>query len=135
MLLTHPSLLELVGAVKAGTPRLRKVAAWASMPGYGHLGFHPDEEGSSPPVGSCDVARLVVALSPCRAETGTFRAIPGSHRVAPQFAGWKGSAMPPHPEEIRIEADLGDLLVYSAHLWKSGTFNGGFEPAKCLLVE
>lgn len=134
-LLTHPSLLELVGAVKVGEPKLRKVAAWASMPGYGHQGFHPDEAGSSPPVGSWDVARLVVSLSPSRAETGTFRAIPGSHRNAPQFADWKGSAMPPHPDEIRIEAEPGDLLVYSAHLWKSATFNGGLEPTKCLLVE
>lgn len=132
-ILTHPWLLELAGAVRSGAPKIRKVGAWASMPGYGHQGFHPDEEGSSPPVGSWDVARFVFVLS--RPETGTLRAIPGSHRYAPQFADWKGSAMPPHPNEIRIEADPGDLIVYSAQLWKSGTFNGGLEPRKCLLVE
>ncbi len=43
--------------------------------------------------------------------------------------------MPPHPDEVLVEADPGDLLVYSAQLWKSGTFNGGLEPLKCLLVE
>lgn len=134
-ILTHPGLLELAGAVKAGAPKMRKVGAWASMPGYGHQGFHPDEDGSSPPVGSWDVARLVFVLSPYRPESGKMRAIPGSHRNAPQFADWKGSTMPPHPDETRIEADSGDLIVYSAHLWKSGTFNGGPEPTRCLLVE
>ena len=134
-ILTHPWLLELTGAVKAVAPKLRKVAAWASMPGFGHQGFHPDDEGASPPVGSWDVVRFVFVLSPYRPETGTFRAIPGSHRTAPQFADWKGSAMPPHPDEVRVEADPGDLIVYSAQLWKSGTFNGGLEPTKSLLVE
>lgn len=133
--LTHPWLLELAGAIKAGTPKMSKVGAWASMPGYGHQGFHPDEEGSSPSVGSWDVARFVFGLSPYHPENGTFRAIPGSHRQTPQFADWKGSAMPPHPDEVRVEANPGDLLVYSAQLWKSGTFNGGIEPTKCLLVE
>lgn len=43
--------------------------------------------------------------------------------------------MPPHPDEVRIEAEPGDVFVYAAHLWKSGTFNGGLEPSKCLLIE
>lgn len=134
-ILTQPSMLELAGAVKAAAPKISKIAAWASMPGYGHQGFHPDVEGSAPPVGSWDAVRFVLVLSPWRPESGTFRAIPGSHRNAPHFADWKGSAMPPHPDEVRVEADPGDLLVYSAQLWKSGTFNGGLEPTKSLLVE
>jgi ectoine hydroxylase-related dioxygenase (phytanoyl-CoA dioxygenase family) len=133
-ILHHARLLDVAAAVKGTGSTLRTVGALAAMPGYGHQGFHPDREGLAPPVGSWDGAGFVFVLSTYRADTGTFRAIPGSHRTAPQFADWKGSAMPPHPDEVRIEAEPGDMLVYSPHLWKSATFNGGFEPCKSLLV-
>lgn len=100
---------RLAPSTNAAVPKLRQVGVWASMPGYGHQGFHPVEEGSSPPVGSWNVARLV--LRPCRRifpKPAPLRAILGSHRNAPQFADWKGSAMPSHPDEVRIEADPGD---------------------------
>ena len=42
--------------------------------------------------------------------------------------------MPPHPDEVRVEGEPGDVFVYSGHLWKSATFNGGHEPVKSLLV-
>ncbi len=78
-----------------GEPYTRKVGALASLPGFGHQGFHPDHEGVSQPIGSWNALVFVVMLSPHRAGTGTIRAIPGSHRSAPELTGW-GSAMPGH---------------------------------------
>ena len=102
-----------------------RVTAIAALPGFGHEGLHqnPHEGYAS-----------ALSLSPTRADTGAFRAIPGSHRKAPQFDPMAG-AMAPHPDEVRVETDPGDLLVYDALLWKSGTFNGGTEPLKVLAIE
>lgn len=132
-LLNHARLLEVVATVKGAASPLQKVGALASLPGFGHQGFHPDHEGPSPAIGSWDRMVFVVVLSPYRAATGTIRALPGSHRIAPDMTGW-GSAMPPREDEVRIDADPGDVFVYSGHLWKSATFNGGHEPLKSLLV-
>lgn len=133
-ILRHQDLLHVAGELKGTSTVLRRAAAWVTLPGFGHQGLHPNAEGPAPAVGSWDVVRFVVILSPYRPDTGTFRAIPGSHRSAPEFTGF-GSAMPPHPDEDRSEADPGDVIVYSEQLWKSGTFNGGLEPLKCVLVD
>jgi hypothetical protein len=38
--------------------------------------------------------------------------------------------MAPHDDEVHVECEPGDPLVYSGHHRKSGTFNGGREPIK-----
>ena len=132
--LQHQGLLAIASTLKGTSSELRRVAAWASMPGFGHQGLHPDDEGTYRAVGAWEVARFVVVLSSHRPETGTLRVIPGSHRTPLELTGW-GSAMPPHPDEVLLEGEPGDVIVYAAQLWKSGTFNGGTEPSKCLLIE
>lgn len=137
-ILRDQRLLEIARSVKGAGATLRKIRVIASMPGYGHQGFHPDSERgrddrAAPSIGSWDDVAFFLVISPHRAETGTIRALPGSHRTPPHFAEL-GSAMPPHPDEVRIEADPGDLFVYSAQLWKSSTFNGGHEPLKGLWI-
>ena len=122
----HPDVAWLLG-----DERLRAfitptgVIAFATLPGYGHEGLHQTPH---------DGYACALSLSRSRRETGGFRAIPGSHRMPePQ---WEfGGAMAPHPDEVRVETDPGDLLVYDALLWKSGTFNGGTEPSKALAIE
>lgn len=134
-ILEHPALNEIAHVVTSSSATLRKVAAWVSLPGYGHQGLHPDVDGSSPPIGAWELVRFVLMLTPHRTEVGGFRAIPGAHRARPPFDDRVGSAMTPHPDEERVDADPGDVLVYSPHLWKSETFNGGLEPRSCLLIE
>ena len=130
----EPTLLGIAQRA-AGTPGpLTRVRALAALPGYGHQGFHVNKEGLSPAFGSWDALVFVVILSPHRPETGTIRVLPGSHRSPVQFTEW-GSAMPPHPDEVRIQAEPGDLFVYSGQLWKSSTFNGGQTPMKSMIVE
>ncbi|HEX7168848.1 MAG TPA: phytanoyl-CoA dioxygenase family protein [Acidimicrobiales bacterium] len=128
----HRSLLAIKGAAKGREARLRNVGVSVSMPGYGHQGLHADDESASPPIGAWTGISFVVVLSTFDAVSGTFRAIPGSHRTRPQFEDWKGSAMPPHPEEVRVEAEPGDVIVHSSHVWKSATFNGGHAPRRAV---
>lgn len=132
--LRHEGLLHVASGLKGTSAVLRRAAAWVTLPGFGHQGLHPDADGPAPGVGSWATVRFVVILSAHRPGTGTFRALPGSHRDPPSFTG-VASAMPPHPDEERAEAEPGDVIVYSEQLWKSGTFNAGLEPMKCVLVE
>lgn len=133
-ILQHQGLLDIARALKGTSAVLRRAAAWVTLPGYGHQGLHPNADGPAPEVGSWAVVRFVVVLSAHHPDTGTFRAIPGSHRNPPFFNG-VGSAMSPHTDEDRTEAYPGDVIVYSEQLWKSGTFNGGVDPLKCVLVD
>lgn len=122
----HPDVAWLLRHEQLGafvTPT--RIRAIASLPGFGHEGFHPNPH---------DGDACALALSGSRRDTGAFRAIPGSHRTPPRFEAL-GSAMAPHPEEVRVETDPGDLLVYDAALWKSATFNGGTEPVTCLGID
>lgn len=127
-------LLDIVDSIKGPGSTLRKIGALAWLPGFGHQGLHQDYDGVDEALGSWDRLVFVVMLSPHHADTGTIRALPGSHRTPPQFADYLGSAMPAHDDEVRIDGEPGDVLVSSGHLWKSGTFNSGREPVKSLLV-
>jgi ectoine hydroxylase-related dioxygenase (phytanoyl-CoA dioxygenase family) len=134
----HPRLLEIRAAAmgdSAGPSRFRHVGVGASLPGYGHQGFHADDESPSPPIGSWDGMSFVFVLDHQDAAVGTMRAVPGSHRIPlrPRLVEF-GSAMPPQPDEIRMEADPGDLIIHSRHLWKSMTLNGGAEIRRHLWV-
>ncbi len=104
------------------------------MPGYGHEGLHPDMDGPCPPIGSWGGVSFIIVLSPYGGNMGTKRVVPGSHREAPRHNGERAWAMPPHADEVRIEAEPGDVIIHSSHVWKSETFNGGLAPRKCLWV-
>jgi hypothetical protein len=140
----HPRLLEVRASAMGDSLRMknasvrsrfRDVGVGASLPGYGHQGFHADDESPSPPIGSWDGMSFIFVLSRQDAAVGTMRAVPGSHRtpLRPRFVEF-GSAMPPQPDEIRMEAQAGDLIIHSKHLWKSMTLNAGTEIRKHLWV-
>lgn len=66
-----------------------------------------------------------------RPDNGPLRVIPGSHRVSePPIAKLAfGSGMGRHPQEVKIVAPAGSLIMFnSADLWHSGTFNCGPRP-------
>ncbi len=113
----------------------RHVGIGASLPGYGYQGFHADDEAPSPPIRAWDGMSFIFVLNHQDPEVGTMRAVPGSHRLPlrPRFAEF-GSAMPPQPDEVRVEVEPGDLIVHSKHLWKSMTLNAGTEIRRHLWV-
>ncbi len=138
----HPRLLEIRAAAMRDSAKdtsdkfiFRHVGVGAALPGSGHQGFHADDETPSPPIGSWDGMSFIFVLDRQDAEVGTMRAVPGSHRVPlrPRITEL-GSAMPPLPDEIRMEADPGDLIIHSSHLWKSMTLNAGTEIRRHLWV-
>jgi ectoine hydroxylase-related dioxygenase (phytanoyl-CoA dioxygenase family) len=60
------------------------------------------------------------------ADNGPLRVIPGSHQMIepPIDMLAFGSGMGPHPDEVKIAAPAGSVILFnSADLWHSGTFN------------
>ena len=122
----HEGLLELKSRAKGTPATFRHVGVGFSMPGYGHQGFHADNQQPSPPIGEWTGLSFVVTLTPSEPDSGGMRVIPGSHRAAPRRTeGW---AMAPHPDEVRTVTEPGDVLIHCSSLWKSNTFNGGTRP-------
>ncbi len=61
-----------------------------------------------------------ILLDDATKESGATRFVPGSHKLigAPSDYGFGEEA---HPKEKLLEAPRGSFLIYSAHLWHSGT--------------
>ncbi len=52
-----------------------------------------------------------------------MRLVPGSHRHDPVFRESFAGAIAPHPDEVHVEAEPGDVVINSIHMWKSATLN------------
>lgn len=134
-LLSDQRLRDITTAAKGSGHPLEKIAAIVSRPGTGHQGLHQDSPGVDGPLGTWEKLVFVLMLTENRPGAGAIRALPGSHRSAAQpFPNQVGSAYAPCDGEVHIEAEAGDLLVYSGNLWKSGTHNGGRETTTSVLI-
>ena len=102
----------------------------APLPGCGHQGLHPDFEQRRirGPWQTLSAMWCITAFTP---DNGPLRVIPGSHRVSqpPIDMLAFGSGMGPHPDEVKIVAPAGSVIMFnSADLWHSGTFNYSPKP-------
>jgi ectoine hydroxylase-related dioxygenase (phytanoyl-CoA dioxygenase family) len=130
----HPLLAEAATAVLGPDWHLAALSMRAPLPGYGHQGLHPDFEQrrTEGPWQTLSAMSCITAFTP---DNGPLRVIPGSHRVSspPIDMLAFGSGMGPHPDEVKIVAPAGSLIMFnSADLWHSGTFN--YSPTPRLAV-
>jgi ectoine hydroxylase-related dioxygenase (phytanoyl-CoA dioxygenase family) len=130
----HPVLAEAATAVLGPDWRLAALSLRAPLPGCGHQGLHPDFEQrrTEGPWQALSAMWCITAFTP---DNGALRVIPGSHRVSTPPIDMQafGSGMGPHPDEVKIVAPAGSVILFnSADLWHSGTFN--YSPAPRLAV-
>ncbi|MGH9021485.1 MAG: hypothetical protein ACRDV9_00030, partial [Acidimicrobiia bacterium] len=59
-LIDDERLLDITERVKGSPGRPDRLGALASMPGFGHQGFHPDHDGAAPAFGAWDALAFVV---------------------------------------------------------------------------
>jgi ectoine hydroxylase-related dioxygenase (phytanoyl-CoA dioxygenase family) len=130
----HPLVAEAATAVLGPDWYLAGLGVRVPLPGCGHQGLHPDfqERRTDGPWQTLAAMWCIAAFT---LDNGPLRVIPGSHRVSEppvDVEGW-GSAMGPHPDEVRIVAPAGSVILFnSADLWHSGTHN--YSPAPRLAV-
>jgi ectoine hydroxylase-related dioxygenase (phytanoyl-CoA dioxygenase family) len=116
------AVLEWVRQVLGPEIKLSSLNARSVPPGTGAQPLHADMRAVADERGPW-VCNTVWLLDDFTAANGTIRLVPGSHRWRrlPQDALADPAA--PHPEEVRIEAEAGSVIVMNAHLWHGGTAN------------
>jgi ectoine hydroxylase-related dioxygenase (phytanoyl-CoA dioxygenase family) len=130
----HPLVAEAATAVLGRDWRLAGLSVRVPLPGSGHQGLHADfaQRRTDGPWQTLSAMWCITAFTP---DNGPLRVIPGSHRVSEppiDMEAW-GSGMGPHPDEVKIVAPAGSVILFnSADLWHSGTHN--YSPAPRLAV-
>jgi hypothetical protein len=121
----HPLLSDAAAAVLGPTWYLAALSLRAPLPGCGHQGLHPDFEERRI-TGPWQTLSAMWCITAFTLDNGPLRVIPGSHRVREPLIDMLafGSAMGPHPDEVKIIAPAGSVILFnSADLWHSGTLN------------
>lgn len=132
----HPLLADAATAVLGEPWHIGGLRMRAPLPGRGHQGLHPDF-ASRRHSGPWQVMSAMWCISSFTRHNGPLRVIPGSHRVRgePVSALAPGCELGPHPDEVRIIAPAGSVIVFnSADLWHSGTFNDSPAPRIAITV-
>ena len=131
----HPLLADAAATVLADGWHLTTLKLRAPIPGAGEQGLHQDfaERGTGP---AWQALSAMWCISEFTRDNGPLRVIPGSHLASePPIDTEHGYAtgMGPHPDEVKIIAPAGSLIVFNApDLWHSGTFN--YSPAPRLAL-
>lgn len=122
-ILALPRVLACVHAVlgpriKLSSLNARQVPPHCDVvqPLHADMGARADELGYW-------VCNTVWMLDPFTSDNGAIRAIPGSHRWGKLPEEVLPDRLAPHPDEILLTGQAGDVLVMNAHLWHGGTAN------------
>lgn len=118
---THPRALAAVAHVLGEDFGLSSITGRAALPGEGHQPFHRDNN-----LERCANALWVV--SEFTAKNGPTRLVPGSHRSPEAPAESMEDPAAPHPDEVRLIAPAGTLVVIDGWTWHGGTQNNSSLP-------
>jgi hypothetical protein len=122
----HPLLFSAARAVIGPGCEVDGLSLRAPLPGCGHQGLHPDFYPDHRTSGPWQVLAALWCITAFTADNGPLRVLPGSHLSdrEPNDDMPFGSGMGPHPDEARLIAPAGSLILFnSASLWHSGTLN------------
>jgi len=121
----HPLLADAASLVLGEPWYVHFLDLRAPIPGTGEQGLHRDY-AERRPTGPWQTLSAMWCVTPFTRDSGPLRVIPGTHhRLEPpiDMDGY-ASAMGPHPDEVKIIAPAGSVILFNAaDLWHSGTFN------------
>ena len=119
---THPRVLAAIAHVLGDEFKLSSLNSRAALPGQGLQSLHADW-GSAVAPGDYKVCNSIWLLDDFTETNGATRVVPGSHRSgkAPREVMDDPSAA--HPDEIKILAPAGTVVVFNSHTWHGGTLN------------
>ncbi|HEU5389855.1 MAG TPA: phytanoyl-CoA dioxygenase family protein [Streptosporangiaceae bacterium] len=127
---TDPRLLACVAHV-LGDFKLSSLNFRAALPGHGLQPLHADYGGPVWP-GEFQVCNSVWLLDDFTADNGATRVVPGSHRFTKRAREALDDPAAPHPDEVRLIAPAGTVVVFNSHLWHGGTMNRSDQPRRAL---
>jgi len=127
---TDPRLLAGLAHV-LGEFKLSSLNFRAALPGQGHQALHADWGGAVRP-GEYQVCNSIWLLDDFTDDNGATRVVPGSHRSGAMPRDAMADPAGPHPDEVRLVAPAGTVVIFNSHLWHGGTLNRSGRPRRAL---
>lgn len=128
---THPRLLAGIAHVLNGDLKLSSLNARAALPGQGLQGLHADW-GKAVEAGDYAVCNSIWLLDDFTEDNGATRVVPGSHRSGKMPGEAMASVTDAHPDEEKIIAPAGTVVIFNSHTWHGGTRNTTDKPRRAL---
>jgi ectoine hydroxylase-related dioxygenase (phytanoyl-CoA dioxygenase family) len=115
---THPRVLAAVAHVLRDF-KLAELCSRAALPGHGAQALHTD--GAADTAGGYLYCNTFWLLDDFTTENGPTRLVPGTHKLGhgPDVA----DPTAPHPDEVKVLARAGTVVIFNSHLWHGGTLN------------
>ena len=117
---TDPRVLACVAHV-LGDFKLSSLNFRAALPGQGHQALHA--EGGPVGLGPYEVCNSIWLLDDFTPDNGATRVVPGSHRLTVSVRDTMPDPAAAHPDEVKLTAPAGTVVVFNSHLWHGGTLN------------
>jgi ectoine hydroxylase-related dioxygenase (phytanoyl-CoA dioxygenase family) len=117
---TDPRVLACVAHV-LGDFKLSSLNSRAALPGQGRQALHA--EGAPVGPGPYQVCNSIWLLDDFTEDNGATRVVPGSHRFTTSVRDIMPDPVDPHPDEVKLIAPAGTVVVFNSHLWHGGTLN------------
>jgi ectoine hydroxylase-related dioxygenase (phytanoyl-CoA dioxygenase family) len=121
----HPLILETAEFIMGPAFHLSMLNARDVPPGAGaNMPFHADTDNHRrPDKGGYNACTAIWMLDDFTRQNGATRLVPGSHRSTLLPSESMHDVYTPHPEEVVVEGQGGDVLVFNGHCWHTGGAN------------
>ena len=128
---THPRVLAGIAHVLQNDLKLSSLNARAALPGQGLQGLHADW-GQAVAPDNYQVCNSIWLLDDFTPNNGATRVVPGSQRSGLMPQEVMPDVTAPHPDEVKIIAPAGTVVVFNSHTWHGGTRNTTDAPRRAL---
>ena len=122
VLYTHPLILDAVEHLVGPDFKLSSLNLRSPRKGCPKQDLHFDWPWEVR-AGDCYACNALWILDEMDAQNGATRLVPGSHLRSQRPQVEMANVQDPHPDEIIVAADPGDVLILNAHTWHGGTEN------------
>jgi ectoine hydroxylase-related dioxygenase (phytanoyl-CoA dioxygenase family) len=135
-ILIHPQVLQAACLVLGEQVRLSMYNARDALPRSDpKMPFHCDtDHGGKPDESGYKAFTAIWMLDRFTRQNGATRLVPGSHRSGLLPKEGMPDIYAPHPEEVCIEGQPGDVLAFNGHCWHTGGPNNTDATRRALLV-
>ncbi len=131
VVITHPKVLAAIAHVLKGDLKLSSLNSRSALPGLGLQGLHADWGKLETP-GDYQVCNSVWLLDYFTINNGATRVVPGTHIEGRSPGEVLSDLSSPHPNEVVLLGEPGDVVIFNAHLWHGGTLNSTDRPRRAM---
>src|SRR5262245_22748528 len=128
---THPRILAAIAHVLRGEFKLSSLNARSALPGQGLQALHADW-GQAVEEGEYVVCNSIWLLDDFTESNGATRVVPGSQRSGALPRDVMPDPRAAHPDEIKLLAPAGTVVIFNSHTWHGGTLNSSDRPRRAL---